>query len=336
MDLLAGYGSRSESEPETSPEAAPQVPAPSTRNTTIEQEEKAISAALPAPASSRQPLFSGLPSKGPAVPLSRRKITAKVTCGIDYGDLKQEEAEEEDDYVPAAKRMKPNSSSGPRASIASFLPAPKNASTKAPPSLFSSKTNNKFDDDDDLVPGAEDPSGMYLGKGDGSIEEDDDAIPLNAATTTTTTTTTTNYSQFIHGEYNGVEYLYDPNTGQYYYPENTPTTTTTTTHQSATAGIEASLGMGDIQFKEISGAQLRYMDPGQKAELNALRSALGDDYEAKLKSDAAKVGNVSKLAKRKHQLASLYVQSKEQELEDMEKRASGAKTKAETQKKYGW
>jgi proline-rich protein PRCC len=78
------------------------------------------------------------------------------------------------------------------------------------------------------------------------------------------------------------------------------------------------------------------MAPGQRAELTAMRSALGDDYEARLKSDASKVGNVSKTAKRKHQLSSLYVQSKEQELEDMEKRATGAKTKSETQRKYGW
>ena len=78
------------------------------------------------------------------------------------------------------------------------------------------------------------------------------------------------------------------------------------------------------------------MDPGQRAELNALRSTFGDDYENKLKSDAAKVGAVSKLAKHKHQLASLYVQAKEQELEDMEKRTTGAKSKAETARKYGW
>ena len=91
-----------------------------------------------------------------------------------------------------------------------------------------------------------------------------------------------------------------------------------------------------INFKEISGASLRYMDPGARAEADGIRSALGADYESRLRADAAKMGNVSKMARRRHQLSSLYVQAKEQELEQLEKRATGMKTKAETQRKYGW
>lgn len=43
-----------------------------------------------------------------------------------------------------------------------------------------------------------------------------------------------------------------------------------------------------------------------------------------------------KLAKRKHQIGSLYAHAKLKELEDFERRAAGMKTKAETQSKYGW
>lgn len=39
---------------------------------------------------------------------------------------------------------------------------------------------------------------------------------------------------------------------------------------------------------QVNGAALRYMDPGQRAELNAMRSALGSDYEARLRKEAGR------------------------------------------------
>lgn len=44
----------------------------------------------------------------------------------------------------------------------------------------------------------------------------------------------------------------------------------------------------------------------------------------------------TKLAKRRHQIGSLYHYAKQKELEQLEQRSQGAKSKAETQKKYGW
>lgn len=44
----------------------------------------------------------------------------------------------------------------------------------------------------------------------------------------------------------------------------------------------------------------------------------------------------TKLAKRRHQIGSLYHYAKQKELEQMEVRAQGSKSKAETKKKYGW
>ncbi len=43
-----------------------------------------------------------------------------------------------------------------------------------------------------------------------------------------------------------------------------------------------------------------------------------------------------KMAKRKHQISTLYSQMKNQELESLGKGNAGFKTKAETQAKYGW
>jgi proline-rich protein PRCC len=47
-------------------------------------------------------------------------------------------------------------------------------------------------------------------------------------------------------------------------------------------------------------------------------------------------GDPSKMAKRRHQISSLYHYTKQKELEQLEVRAAGSKTKAETQRKYGW
>lgn len=101
-------------------------------------------------------------------------------------------------------------------------------------------------------------------------------------------------------------------------------------------GVDALEAAAGIQFKEVNADRIRYMDPASRAEVNALREALGNDYEQKLRAEAGKVGSVSKLAKSRHQLASLFVQAKHQELEQIEKRVTGMKSKAETAKKYGW
>jgi hypothetical protein len=127
-------------------------------------------------------------------------------------------------------------------------------------------------------------------------------------------------------------YYHDPATGQYFYPDPAQQAQQPQQAQhpavAAAAALEAALaeeasrgggGPGGIRIKEISGASLRAMDPAQRAELAATRSALGADYEGRLRAEAGRVGDVSKRAKSKHQLSSLYVQAKEMELEQLEK-----------------
>eukprot|EP00890_Picochlorum_soloecismus_P005042 jgi/Picsp_1/5539/NSC_02898-R1_hypothetical protein COCSUDRAFT_68037 [Coccomyxa subellipsoidea C-169] len=92
-----------------------------------------------------------------------------------------------------------------------------------------------------------------------------------------------------------------------------------------------------IQFKDVSAANLRYDGPGAAgSDSSALRSALGPEYESMLRAEASKIGHVPKMAKKKHQLSALFLHAKDQEIDQLEKRATGMKSKAETQRKYGW
>lgn len=103
-------------------------------------------------------------------------------------------------------------------------------------------------------------------------------------------------------------------------------------------GIDALAGIlpAGVNLREISGADLRGDGTLTGGEGSGMRAALGAEYDNKLRAEAARVGCVSKLAKRKNQLSSLFQSAKSQEIEQMEKQASGAKSKVETQKKYGW
>lgn len=89
-----------------------------------------------------------------------------------------------------------------------------------------------------------------------------------------------------------------------------------------------------VQFKQINQADLKYVNPAAREAAGGARAALGADYEMQLRSEAGPMP--AKLAKRKHQISSLYHHAKIRELELLEQRGQGIKTKMETQAKYGW
>jgi len=70
-------------------------------------------------------------------------------------------------------------------------------------------------------------------------------------------------------------------------------------------------------------------------EANPIRDALGEGYEEKLRREASG-HQPNRVARQKHQIGSLYHQSKVLELELLTNRAKSLKTKRETQAKYGW
>lgn len=104
--------------------------------------------------------------------------------------------------------------------------------------------------------------------------------------------------------------------------------------RAAGAG-SSQLLMPNIQFKEVKADEVKYVDPAQREATQGMRSALGTDYAQQLRAQAAPHTG-SKLARSKHQIGTLFANAKLRELEVMENRASGMKSKAETAGKYGW
>lgn len=104
--------------------------------------------------------------------------------------------------------------------------------------------------------------------------------------------------------------------------------------RAAGAG-SSQLVMPNIQFKEVKADEVKYVDPGEREAAQGMRSALGTEYAQQLRAQAAPHMG-SKLARSKHQIGTLFANAKLRELEVMENRASGMKSKAETAGKYGW
>ena len=59
---------------------------------------------------------------------------------------------------------------------------------------------------------------------------------------------------------------------------------------------------------QVNQADLKYVNPAARAAAGGARAALGADYELKLRSEAGPMPG--KLAKRKHQISSLYHHAK--------------------------
>lgn len=76
------------------------------------------------------------------------------------------------------------------------------------------------------------------------------------------------------------------------------------------------------------------MDPAKRAEAQGLNTAMGPGYAATLRKEAGEAPD--RMAKRKHQISTLYHQSKLKEMELLERKGQGVKSKSETQAKYGW
>ncbi|KAK9826164.1 hypothetical protein WJX81_002555 [Elliptochloris bilobata] len=89
-----------------------------------------------------------------------------------------------------------------------------------------------------------------------------------------------------------------------------------------------------VKFVEVDQEELRRVDPAAREAMNAARTAFGADYEARLRAEAGAAPD--KLSRRKHQISSLYHSAKMKELEMLDMRGQGLKTKAQTQAKYGW
>ncbi|KAG2432359.1 hypothetical protein HYH02_012932 [Chlamydomonas schloesseri] len=90
-----------------------------------------------------------------------------------------------------------------------------------------------------------------------------------------------------------------------------------------------------VKVVEVKAKDLTAMDPAAREAAKTAQDALGSEYAMALRRSAAPFEG-SKLAKRKHQIGTLLFNARMQELDQMEKRTSGQKSKAETAAKYGW
>lgn len=61
-------------------------------------------------------------------------------------------------------------------------------------------------------------------------------------------------------------------------------------------------------MEQVQQEKLTYMNPAQREAMNASRTVLGAGYEAQLRQEAGP--QPDKLARRKHQISSLYHQAK--------------------------
>jgi len=84
---------------------------------------------------------------------------------------------------------------------------------------------------------------------------------------------------------------------------------------------------------EVSQASLTTMTRPVDT-VNAVQKAFGPQYAAELKRQAGAKPDAK--LRRKHQIGSLYHDAKVRELDLFENKASGMKTRTETQGKYGW
>ncbi|GIL54463.1 hypothetical protein Vafri_9994 [Volvox africanus] len=92
---------------------------------------------------------------------------------------------------------------------------------------------------------------------------------------------------------------------------------------------------GPVKLVEINANDLTRMDPAAREAANSARDALGPEYALSLRRSATPFEG-SKMARRKHQIGTLLFNARMQELDQMEKRTQGQKSKAETAAKYGW
>lgn len=106
-----------------------------------------------------------------------------------------------------------------------------------------------------------------------------------------------------------------------------------------TGGIESFVNMdgrrrkGKVPTQIVEVKQDELMKNRPREDLSKMTGlAFGPSYQP---APATK-GKPTKLAKRKHQIGSLYFDLKQKEMELAERRSKGLLTKAETQAKYGW
>lgn len=256
----------------------------------------------------------------------KKKRVVKLKTSLDYAALLKHDSDEEDQ--PKEKKFKPTTGS----SLKDFLPKPKN------------------EEEDDLG------GALGFGASSRSALKLDAAPKVPAEETRSSGTGAASAAPLVpmsHQLHSAEpEQVYQPQT---YSVRSQPTAAA----QAAPSGLdeqaddlfEKAMQMeverrnrkgskGDPfakkivpTFKEINQASLTHLHKPAETMLETGK-AFGPQYQQELMKQAGP--KPDKLAKRKHQIGSLYYEAKAKELEMMESKSKGMKSKAQTHGKYGW
>ena len=310
-------------------------------------------------------LFSGLPKPAKR---SVKRMVAQFRMPISYGGPPPEAAKagqegDEEGDATASKRRRAGSSLGH--SLAALLPPPKHGALPGGGQRLDISRKGKADaydsDDDDIVPGTEDRSGMVEGLhpsyvvAAGGYEQQhqqqqqqavyDAAPPPSSAMHPSEAYRVApqggGVATYFAQQQQQRALTYAQKQAQALAPADPAEALLQQALEAEAARAArhggpaaASSAGGGIVFKEIKADDVKHMEPGKRAEADAFRNAFGADYEAKLRTEAG--AQPSRLARSRHQIGSLYHQAKMAELKDMELRAQGAKHRAEAKRRYGW
>jgi proline-rich protein PRCC len=96
----------------------------------------------------------------------------------------------------------------------------------------------------------------------------------------------------------------------------------------------AAAALAAPEVLELSAAQLTAGRDRLVATKSLTGLAFGAEHEARLRAEAG--AKPADIHRRKHQIGSLLYDAKQRELQMMEGRLQGMKSKRETQAKYGW
>eukprot|EP00878_Enallax_costatus_P001173 GHUV01001314.1.p1 GENE.GHUV01001314.1~~GHUV01001314.1.p1 ORF type:complete len:463 (+),score=202.93 GHUV01001314.1:513-1901(+) len=312
---------------------------------------------LPQP--SDQKLWKQLPA--PRTAAAKRKVLFRPQINLEL--LAGSDSDGGDDE-PAAKKAKPAAGAAGKPNILSFLPAPKNQ-PKAPKGLGAGTRLQTSDTNSTAAAPEQQPAAADAAPAAGAAMGNEAYRLVQPAPAAAEQYQ--QYQQYGQQQYpadgiaaayscEGYDYsssAYDPATAAAATGTAIDTAAATALapeeaflqealHAEASKAARRTAGAGstqlmlpDIQFKEIKADKIKYVDPAQREAAQGMRAALGSDYAAKLRAQAAPHAG-SKLARSKHQIGTLFANAKLRELEVLENRAAGMKSKAETAGKYGW
>lgn len=268
-------------------------------------------------------------------PAGKRRVAFQSPLLARAAELLRADSDGEEDDKPAAKRARPE----PGAGLLSFLPAPKHAGAERSGggarlqtgSAAGSKQQQQQEEQQQAevggAPSASNPNDAFRVEAGGAEAAHPAAVHAAGQYAA---------GQYAAGQYAAGQYAYGAQQQQQQQPaagraaagqqgadmdELLAAALQEEADRAARRGGASSMAT-NLKFKEVNAATLKYVEPMAMAAGDGMREALGSDYAQQLRAAAAPFQG-DKMAKRKHQIGTLFHNAKMQELEILEQRAQG-------------